>query len=65
MIASSLPAMVVLDRGAEGSVKRGEVFVRCAFPYKAIVNFLISRVIVSMSLHEKVFFCGGFDSGSG
>ena len=33
----------------------GEVFVRCAFPYKAIVNFLISRVIVSMSLHEKVF----------
>ena len=30
----------------------GEVFVRCAFPYKAIVNFLISRVIVSMSLHE-------------
>lgn len=28
---------------------------RCAFPYKAIVNFLISRVIVSMSLHEKVF----------
>ena len=42
----------------------GEVFVRCAFPYKAIVNFLISRVIVSMSLHEKVF-CGGFDSGSG
>ena len=42
----------------------GEVFVRCAFPYKAIVNFLISRVIVSMSLHE-MFFCGGFDSGSG
>ena len=41
----------------------GEVFVRCAFPYKAIVNFLISRVIVSMSLHEV--FCGGFDSGSG
>ena len=33
----------------------GEVFVRCAFPYKAIVNFLISRVIMSMSLHEKVF----------
>ena len=33
----------------------GEVFVRCAFPYKAIVNFLILRVIVSMSLHEKVF----------
>ena len=28
---------------------------RCAFPYKAIVNFLFSRVIVSMSLHEKVF----------
>ena len=41
----------------------GEVFVRCAFPYKAIVNFLISRVIVSMSLHEV--FCRGFDSGSG
>ena len=33
----------------------GEVFVRCAFPYKAIVNFLILRVIMSMSLHEKVF----------
>ena len=37
------------------ALKDGEVFVRCAFPYKAIVNFLISRVIVSMSLHEKVF----------
>ena len=37
----------------------GEVFVRCAFPYKAIVNFLISRVIVSMSLHEKVFLWRG------
>ena len=35
-----------------------EVFVRCAFPYKAIVNFLISRVIVSMSLHE-IFFVEG------
>ena len=37
------------------ALKDGEVFVRCAFPYKAIVNFLILRVIVSMSLHEKVF----------
>ena len=46
------------------ALKDGGVFVRCAFPYKAIVNFLISRVIVSMSLHDKVF-CGGFDSGSG
>ena len=46
------------------ALKDDEVFVRCAFPYKAIVNFLILRVIVSMSLHEKVF-CGGFDSGSG
>ena len=45
------------------ALKDGEVFVRCAFPYKAIVNFLISRVIMSMSLHEV--FCGGFDSGSG
>ena len=34
------------------------VFVRCAFPYKAIVNFLFSRVIVSMSLHE-IFFVEG------
>ena len=30
----------------------GEVFVRCAFPYKAIVNFLVLRVIYSMSFHE-------------
>ena len=51
MIASSLPA--TLTRGAEEIGQTdGEVFVRCAFPYKAIVNFLISRVIVSMSLHE-------------
>ena len=45
------------------ALKDGEVFVRCAFPYKAIVNFLILRVIYSMSFHEV--FCGGFDSGSG
>ena len=51
--------MVPRDRSNDDGV-----FVRCAFPYKAIVNFLISRVIMSMSLHE-MFFCGGFDSGSG
>ena len=34
------------------ALKDGEVFVRCAFPYKAIVNFLILRVIYSMSFHE-------------
>ena len=45
------------------ALKDGEVFVRCAFPYKAIVNFLFLRVIYSMSFHD--FFCGGFDSGSG
>ena len=40
------------------ALKDGEVFVRCAFPYKAIVNFLILRVIYSMSFHE-VFFVEG------
>ena len=45
------------------ALKDGEVFVRCAFPYKAIVNFLILRVI-QLVLFMK-FFCGGFDSGSG
>ena len=34
------------------ALKDGEVFVRCAFPYKAIVNFLFLRVIYSMSFHE-------------
>ena len=43
------------------ALKDGEVFVRCAFPYKAIVNFLV-RVVFG-SLHG--FFYGGFDSGSG
>ena len=54
MIASPSSASPVWGSGRE-ALKDGEVFVRCAFPYKAIVNFLISRVIVSMSLHEKVF----------
>ena len=40
----------------------GEVFVRCAFPYKAIVNFL--RCESHVGFPHK-FFCGGFDSGSG
>ena len=44
------------------ALKDGEVFVRCAFPYKAIVNFLILRVTCWLSAK---FFCGGFDSGSG
>ena len=35
----------------------GEVFVRCAFPYKAIVNFLISRVI-QLVLFMKFFVEG-------
>ena len=43
------------------ALKDGGVFVRCAFPYKAIVNFLV-RVVFG-SLHG--FFYGGFDSGSG
>ena len=44
------------------ALKDGEVFVRCAFPYKAIVNFLVLRVTCWLSAK---FFCGGFDSGSG
>ena len=52
MIASSSSAMVVSIVVPRDRSNGGEVFVRCAFPYKAIVNFLISRVIVSMSLHE-------------
>ena len=39
------------------ALKDGEVFVRCAFPYKAIVNFLFLRVIYSMSFHD--FFVEG------
>ena len=35
----------------------GEVFVRCAFPYKAIVNFLILRVI-QLVLFMKFFVEG-------
>ena len=31
------------------ALKDGEVFVRCAFPYKAIVNFLILRVTCWLS----------------
>ncbi len=34
-----------------------EVFVRCAFPYKAIVNFLILRVI-QLVLFMKFFVEG-------
>ena len=44
------------------ALKDGEVFVRCAFPYKAIVNFLIFE---SHMLAFCKVFCGGFDSGSG
>ena len=44
------------------ALKDGGVFVRCAFPYKAIVNFLFLRVTCWLSAK---FFCGGFDSGSG
>ena len=55
MIASSSSAMVVSIVVPRDRSNGGEVFVRCAFPYKAIVNFLILRVIMSMSLHEKVF----------
>ena len=40
------------------ALKDGEVFVRCAFPYKAIVNFLVLRVIYSMSFHEFFFVEG-------
>ena len=39
------------------ALKDGEVFVRCAFPYKAIVNFLVLRVTCWLSAK---FFCGGF-----
>ena len=55
MIASSSSAMVVSIVVPRDRSNDDGVFVRCAFPYKAIVNFLISRVIMSMSLHEKVF----------
>ena len=44
------------------ALKDGEVFVRCAFPYKAIVNFLVFE---SHMLAFCKVFCGGFDSGSG
>ena len=40
------------------ALKDGEVFVRCAFPYKAIVNFLILRVI------QLVLFIKFFVEGS-
>ncbi len=39
------------------ALKDGEVFVRCAFPYKAIVNFLILRVI-QLVLFMKFFVEG-------
>ena len=59
MIASSSSAMVVSIVVPRDRSNDDGVFVRCAFPYKAIVNFLISRVIVSMSLHEMFFFVEG------
>ena len=39
------------------ALKDGEVFVRCAFPYKAIVNFLILRVTCWFS--SRIFFVEG------
>ena len=40
MIASPSSASPVWGSGRE-ALKDGGVFVRCAFPYKAIVNFLV------------------------
>lgn len=54
MIASPSSARRVSASGRE-ALKDGGVFVRCAFPYKAIVNFLV-RVVFG-SLHG--FFVEG------
>ena len=54
MIASPSSARRVAASGRE-ALKDGGVFVRCAFPYKAIVNFLV-RVVFG-SLHG--FFMEG------
>ena len=56
MIASPSSARRVSASGRE-ALKDGGVFVRCAFPYKAIVNFLILRVI-QLVLFMKFFVEG-------
>ena len=48
----SIVGSPVFSASGREALKDGGVFVRCAFPYKAIVNFLFLRVIMSMSLHE-------------
>ena len=57
MIASSSSAMVVSIVVPRDRSNDDEVFVRCAFPYKAIVNFLILRVI-QLVLFMKFFVEG-------
>ena len=57
MIASPSSASPVWGSGRE-ALKDGEVFVRCAFPYKAIVNFLI------FESHMLVLFTDFFVEGS-
>ena len=47
MIASPSSARRVSASGRE-ALKDGGVFVRCAFPYKAIVNFLVRVVFGSL-----------------
>ena len=52
MIASPSSARRVSASGRE-ALKDGGVFVRCAFPYKAIVNFLYFE-------SHMLAFCKGF-----